>query len=276
MKFPSHILLDISKQSLSNSDQYWIYRYIFSLEKINNYFNSNFNSDLNLHKKFIFKKENLMFNKLLIDQKKFTIKYSLSNKAIFLSESEKNFIKNVYKPRFKVKRRVIDATFPGKSSYDYLLNLDNFYDEKHIKRLLKIFLKNNFNQIFKANKLWNLFDINFLRKERIYTKLKYSRTPQYDIVSGGSAALLAGFLGFLITEKFGFELVDSGDFYFVFMYLVFLFFFIRFFFKLWSGKEFSWNPVSLKWLISFYRLILILFFKKLFYFLNFFKKFLIK
>jgi hypothetical protein len=60
------------------------------------------------------------------------------------------------------------------------------------------------------------------------------------------------------------------------MYLVFLFFFIRFFFKLWNGKEFSWNPFSFKWLISFYKLILILFFKKLFYFFNFFKKFLIK
>jgi len=30
-----------------------------------------------------------------------------------------------------------------------------------------------------------LFDINFLRKDKLYTKLKYSRCPQYDIVSGG-------------------------------------------------------------------------------------------
>tara|TARA_B110001469_G_scaffold59692_1_gene57317 strand:- start:671 stop:922 length:252 start_codon:yes stop_codon:yes gene_type:complete len=46
-------------------------------------------------------------------------------------------------------------------------------------------------------------------------------------VSGGSAALLAAFLGFLISEKYGFELVDSGDFYFLFMYLVFIAFSIR-------------------------------------------------
>jgi hypothetical protein len=91
-----------------------------------------------------------------------------------------------------------------------------------------------------------LFDINFLRKERIYTKLKYSRVPQYDIVSGGSAALLAGFLGFLITEKFGFELVDSGDFYFVFMYLVFLFFFIRLFLKIMNNNKYSLNSLSIK------------------------------
>jgi hypothetical protein len=51
-----------------------------------------------------------------------------------------------------------------------------------------------------------------MRKEKIYTKLKYSRVPQYDAVSGGSAAILAGFLGYLITEKFGLELLDSGDF----------------------------------------------------------------
>jgi len=67
----------------------------------------------------------------------------------------------------------------------------------------------------------NLVNINFLRYERLYTKLKYSRSPAYDIVSGGAAALLAGFLGFLISEKFGFELVDSGDFYYLFMYIVF-------------------------------------------------------
>ena len=73
----------------------------------------------------------------------------------------------------------------------------------------------------------NLINVNFLRKERLYTKLKYSRSPAYDIVSGGAAALLAGFIGFLISEKYGFELVDSGDFYYLFMYLVFLGFSLR-------------------------------------------------
>jgi hypothetical protein len=67
----------------------------------------------------------------------------------------------------------------------------------------------------------NFININFLRQERLYTKLKYSRSPAFDIVSGGAAALLAGFVGFLISEKFGFELVDSGDFYYLFMYIVF-------------------------------------------------------
>ena len=41
------------------------------------------------------------------------------------------------------------------------------------------------------------------------------------------AALLAGFIGFLISEKFGYELADSGDFYYAFMYVVFLAFSLR-------------------------------------------------
>ena len=73
----------------------------------------------------------------------------------------------------------------------------------------------------------NLLNLNFLRKERLYTKLKYSRSPAYDIVSGGTAAILAGFLGFLVSEKFGFELVDSGDFYYLLMYVVLLAFSVR-------------------------------------------------
>jgi hypothetical protein len=77
------------------------------------------------------------------------------------------------------------------------------------------------------NTWFGLVNVNFLRKERIYTKLKYSRTPAYDIVSGGAAALLAGFIGFLVSEKFGFELVDSGDFYYAFMYAVFIAFSLK-------------------------------------------------
>ena len=71
------------------------------------------------------------------------------------------------------------------------------------------------NLLNKNSSIFNLINVNFVRKERVYTKLKYSRTPGYDIVSGGSAVILAGFLGFLVSEKFGIELVDSGDFYYL-------------------------------------------------------------
>ena len=63
-------------------------------------------------------------------------------------------------------------------------------------------------------------NIYFIKKEKIYTKLKYSRVPQFDTSSGAVASLLAALLGFLITERFGFELLDSGDFYIIILYFV--------------------------------------------------------
>jgi hypothetical protein len=111
--------------------------------------------------------------------------------------------------------------------------------------------------------IFNFFNIFFLKKEKVYTKLKYSRSPQYDIVSGGLAAFLAGFFGFLISEKFGFELVDSGDFYFLFIYIVFLCIFLRVFLRLINIENKEWFILSLNWLFDYYKTILILTYNKL-------------
>jgi hypothetical protein len=110
----------------------------------------------------------------------------------------------------------------GQDAYMFL-NLDrkNYALYKLRGNLVKLSTLNT-RYGLRTNTLAHVLNLNILRKERLYTKLKYSRSPAYDIVSGGSAALLAGFLGFLISEKFGFELVDSGDFYYGFMYVVFL------------------------------------------------------
>ena len=70
------------------------------------------------------------------------------------------------------------------------------------------------------NKLIN--QINFIKNEQIYTKLKYSRVPIYDTVSGGSACLFAGFIGFLVSERFGFEITDSLDIYIYYFYIIFI------------------------------------------------------
>ena len=95
------------------------------------------------------------------------------------------------------------------------------------------------------------FDVNFIRKEKLYTKLKYSRCPQYDIVSGGFAAILAGFIGFLISEKFGIELVDSGDFYTAFMYGVIIVFSVRPLIRIYSKDAYTYTPISLNYLLIF-------------------------
>lgn len=226
MKFPNHIILDVSQNLINKSNQYWILKYITSF-KIKN----DNNSFLIFPKKFIFKKENLYLNKLFFNQKKFTFKYNLTNVTKFYIESKNT-------------------------------NFKNLFNEIFIKKLFKKFNAKD-SHFFKINLDWSLFDINFLRKEKMYTKLKYSRVPQYDIVSGGSAALLAGFLGFLISEKFGFELVDSGDFYFIFMYVVFLFFFCRLLLKIMSNSEYSWNIISLKWLFVFFKIIIKMIINKL-------------
>jgi len=121
--------------------------------------------------------------------------------------------------------------------------------------------KKNLKKI--SNLLWSIFDINFLKKEKLYTKLKYSRSPAYDIVSGGVAALFSGFLGFLISEKFGIELVDSGDFYTFFMYCVFLTFSLRPFLRILSKDNTIYHFFSYKFLLN-YLVILLNFIIKFF------------
>lgn len=120
---------------------------------------------------------------------------------------------------------------------DLIVNPKSKYNNFSISRMIYKFSFNKSESRLTHFFFKNLFDINFLRKEKIYTKLKYSRVPQYDTASGASAALLAGFLGFLICEKFGFELLDSGDFYFLFMYFVFLSFFFKLFIKIISFEN---------------------------------------
>lgn len=177
--------------------------------------------------------------------------------------------------------------FPNHLILDFNNNLINFYNNYWINKFNNflnqklsffffIFLKKkinkniiNTNNLFKYKfqniinlnkfKIWIFFNINFLKKEKIYTKLKYSRVPQYDIVSGGVAALFSGFLGFLICEKFGLELLDSGDFYILFMYFVFISFFFKLFLKLINNNNFSWNFLNYKWFVNFYINLIFLF-----------------
>jgi len=64
---------------------------------------------------------------------------------------------------------------------------------------------------------------------------------------------LSGFIGFLISEKFGIELVDSGDFYIALMYGVILALTLKPLFKIIDKLEPSYNPFSLKHALFFYK-----------------------
>lgn len=156
----------------------------------------------------------------------------------------------------------------GKLTNSFYKSSSNFEDTSNnsIKRHLNYKPKgSNFATLpesynFSTN---DIININFLRKERLYTKLKYSRSPAYDIVSGGAAALLAGFIGFLISEKFGFELVDSGDFYYLFIYIVFASFSIRPLLTTVNHQNNVSQIFSIKEVVKFFTTIILLFFKKL-------------
>lgn len=190
------------------------------------------------HKDFTFnlKLNHDHFAKSLIDQRVNSLKTLYSNRNI--QDINSNILHNKYY-----------------NNYVYLTDVSNSY--KNIL-LDKIFLKYGSFMLrcatssYHLNSNNSLINVNFLRKERLYTKLKYSRSPAYDIVSGGSAALLAAFLGFLISEKYGFELVDSGDFYYLFMYVVFLAFSIKPLVYTLNSKR-SWIDIlSIKPILNFF------------------------
>lgn len=96
------------------------------------------------------------------------------------------------------------------------------------------------------------FNANFLRKEALYSKLRYSRTPSFDIVSGGSALLLTSFLGYLICDKTGFELIDSGDFMFLIVYLTAVLFALKTTLKLYTNTSRQWNIFNFRLWLRFY------------------------
>lgn len=241
MKYPHHIILDHYSELALTTPGYWSHFY-FSLSSTNFKWYSIFIKNYS----FIYKKNFWIFNKFL-NFSKYSLVSSLKNHNPRFNLSESSSLKQLFNKKFKIKNNSKWVFFSKKHVFD--INLNSILDLKINKMFFSMYsiLKLNSISFYKNEKLWNLFDINFIKKEKIYTKLKYSRTPQYDIVSGGSAALLSGFLGFLICEKFGFELLDSGDFYLAFMYLVFVFFFSKLYLKLWNGEKEIWGFLSLKW-----------------------------
>lgn len=226
MKFPQNLILDYRTKENYYLSKYWVF----------GFFDVN---DQNFKSYSIFLAKLFYFNRSLsiLSPFKNLIKLTLKKKKYI------DFI--IYKKKINFKKKIKIS-----KTYKNLLKIEPKYNEFLLYRMLS-----KFSLLYRNNKeknlfiffSKNLFDLNFLRKEKMYTKLKYSRVPQYDIVSGGSAALLAGFLGFLICEKFGFELLDSGDFYFLFMYIVFLSFFFKLFTKLISFENNNWSVFGLKW-----------------------------
>lgn len=241
-------MLDVKDSMINHTSQYWIFLFLLNKKKKFIYNSISTYNRFKWSQNFI-KNVNL-FNKFTL--KKFTISHSITYKYVVVEKMNKKKHVKLFQNRPKVTNKIIFSKNDNKILY-HLLTSKRKFNERYLRNLYKHKIGNAALSNFKNEKLWSLFNINFIKKERLYTKLKYSRTPQYDIVSGGVAAIFAGFLGFLICEKFGFELLDSGDFYFLFMYLVFFFFLLRLLIKLITIDKTSWHSFSYKWLYMFYR-----------------------
>lgn len=224
--------------------------------------------DIDISKKYkpylAFKQSLNIFN----EESKFMLKPNTRHMASRMKSWEKEGILKLFKPvppaSEKSENHVLK--YSQHKSRDAYMYLSSTHEEYALWTLKCLNLKYNQHSTIKSSNILNTWNqsinINFLRKERLYTKLKYSRSPAYDIVSGGAAAILAGFIGFLISEKFGYELVDSGDFYYLFMYLVFLSFSVRPLLIVSDANKGFWDTFSLKRLTLFYSSLIQIILKK--------------
>ena len=229
MKFPNHLILDFNYLQTKTTTQYWALLYLINLNSKPFFINSLVN----------FKQKTHIFNKIYSSQNwnKFKLKTN-NNLLICLSKLDTYY-------NFKTTKK---QTFNFLNFFliNKKFNSSNFFNVKPI-----------FNSYNNINRLFNIY---FLRKEKIYTKLKYSRVPQYDIVSGGLSVLFCAFLGFLVCEKYGFELLDSGEFYFLLMYIIFFCFFLRLLIKIFLRKQSLFDIFNGKYF--FYWLLSVFFFLK--------------
>lgn len=218
--------MDFEIRDQESKKKYWVIRFLLKKTQFEQtpVFFKNVNPYKKFFKDFDFKHSAFLFK----NHEKFSFKLKLksSNKAEFLREWQIKTLNNIFSDRIIRTEHINILSNPYYNDYLFIsLEKQQYYNlilEKVMMRYTPFMKKYQGKKQHHVNTNNSLININFLRKERLYTKLKYSRSPAYDIVSGGSAALLAAFLGFLISEKYGFELVDSGDFYYLFMYLVFL------------------------------------------------------
>jgi len=264
MRKPNHIILNFENSNTLNSSNYWAINHLISSSQ-----SPEFMKNLNLHKKYCQYDRTTSPTTIFKTPKKFTIKPSRLHPTEFLNLWEKEGVTKVFKPNSTVsvktsKHLLKYSQHVGRDAYMYINLPATQYYQRSIKCLLSKYVRVRGENINPSLVTWfNNTNVNFLRKERLYTKLKYSRSPAYDIVSGGAAALLAGFIGFLISEKFGYELVDSGDFYYLFMYIVFLSFSIRPLLVVSDSSKGFWHALSLNRVLSFYTSILQLILKNL-------------
>jgi hypothetical protein len=268
MRRPNNLTLDFESGKNLNSAHYW------AVEYTNPANTPLFLENTNIYKKYLKRpffgtpNHDLLSSseELLANSTKLTVLNSRVHVAELLKPWETEALGTMFEPTLKVNDPktlnyfLNSMSAKGRDAYMY----KHLTDSQYTKRRLRLILQQHSNTStvnYSLNSWESIVNINFLRKERLYTKLKYSRSPAYDIVSGGAAALLAGFIGFLISEKFGYELVDSGDFYYLFMYGVFAAFSLRPLLTVSDSVKGFWDMLSPKRVLVFYSTLVKLVFK---------------
>lgn len=256
MKFPNSLILKYENSNKSTR-QYWLIKFIFD-----------YKFSRELVSKFNWFNNELSTNKFYKNRKKFTLTHSQFKDHKILNEREKKLLIKIFESKKILKKRDWHVSNKYSNQYEELIYNDEKINIKKFLRMLYLLKKKNFSKKSKSNISTTSFNIIYFKKEKIYTKLKYSRVPQYDAVSGGSAALLAGFLGFLITEKFGLELMDSGDFWFLFLYIAFAGFTFPPLLKMIIDDKLDFFVLSLSWGLFFYKSFFYIIYKNLSHFFN--------
>ena len=229
MKYPKHITLDVSHTSISNTykPSQAHYDTLYKFNSLNPTTTSNLTSVFSNWSSSKSEKSIIKVNKNL-------------NPLLFLCGLRLNTFNSTNNSNFSAQKLKVNNSLNNALNKSFL----------EVNERVELKLTKNLGLI-NGQPTQNLFNIFFLRKEEIYTKLKYSRCPQYDMVSGGLAALFAAFLGFLICEKFGLELLDSGDFYIAFMYGVFATFSLRPLIRSMTKGTSAYNVISPKHLFNY-------------------------
>ena len=205
MRFPKHMIMDFESKNKNITPKHWAVKLLNSSNSL-----PTFTADINIFKVYLPTANRL--NNFL----------KSSGKTSSHAPNTITYAKKILNHKTYLKTVTLSSITLTPSTL-----IRTRQNVKHLAGVLLLTPSTTLSAQTNLNTWYSTININFLRKERLYTKLKYSRSPAYDIVSGGAAAIFAGFIGFLISEKFGFELADSGDFYYLFMYLVFIAFFFR-------------------------------------------------
>ena len=114
---------------------------------------------------------------------KFTIIYSNAPYLTNLTENQKKICLKAEKPNSKFKKKILHSDHVQAQIYDYLTYPNVRISYKKFLREMGLLKKRIKFTTYIDDKTTPKFNLIFFRKERIYTKLKYSRVPQYDAVS---------------------------------------------------------------------------------------------